>query len=132
VRHPPRPHSNGGGLPANALAGSRVFIEGHVAINLAAPSSGCPCEYRASLIDVTDPEPFALFDPRLTVNNSEVRQIHCIGATDTGVSGPHTIELRVWRTSGTGTGSRLRRAMRRSPQRFRGIGSNVLGNAGPK
>jgi hypothetical protein len=117
------------GLPDNALAGSGAFIEGHVAINLVAPSSGCPCEYRASLIDVTDPEPFALFDPRLIVNNSEVRQFTVTGATDTGVPGEHTIELRVWRVAGTGTGATAQGDATLSYHPFGSAGTNSFGTS---
>ena len=95
------------GLPSNALAGATGFLEAHAAITLVAPSSGCPCTYHAGLIDVTDvPEDFFnLWASELTVDNSEIGHFTVSGAIDTTVSGTHTIQLRVWRFTGSGTGA---------------------------
>jgi hypothetical protein len=88
------------GLPSNALAGATGFLEGHASITIFGPSSGCPCTYGARLYDVTDDEYFGWDHPQLTLNNSQIGNLTVSGAIDTTISGPHTIQLRVWRNSG--------------------------------
>jgi hypothetical protein len=94
------------GLPSNALAGATGFLEGHASITIYGPSSGCPCGYQAALYDLTDADYFSATGQILTVSDSESGHITLSGAIDTTISGAHTIQLRVWRVSGTGTGAR--------------------------
>jgi hypothetical protein len=118
------------GLPSSALPGAVVFLEGHVAMNIVAPASGCPCEYRAMMTDVTDGEPFTALYARVTVDNSEVGHLTVSGAIDTPISGVHTIQLRVFRFSGTGTGATAEGDATLTYHPFGSMGTNSLGTSG--
>jgi S-layer family protein len=115
------------GLPAGALAGAAGFIEGHASLILLAPATGCPCEYWAGLRDATEGFYLMNWYTRQTVSNSEIVTTSITGARKIQSTGTHTIELRVFRTAGTGTGAVARGDFTVSYHPFGGTGTNTLG-----
>lgn len=91
------------GLPAGALAGANGFIEATAHINIRAGASGCPCEYWAAIFDTTEGAYFNSIYAGVLVSNDELDHMTVTGAIPADVVGSHTIQVRVFRQTGTAT-----------------------------
>jgi hypothetical protein len=119
------------GVPAGALAGANGFFEGHASITIDTPDTGCPCQYRAVIRDETEGSiPFNSFYSDLVVGNSSHGHMSVSGALDVDVAGSHTVELRVFRLSGTGTGAFAYGGLTVAYHPFGSEGGDVLSTSG--
>lgn len=90
------------GLPAGALAGANGFISAVANITIQTPAAGCPCTYRAVIRDITEGLGLNGFYVDVEVGNDSFGQMSVVGAIPVDVVGSHAIQIRVFRTAGTG------------------------------
>ncbi len=119
------------GLPSNALAGATGFIQTDATITIVlTDATGCPCRYRGALF-LTGSGYLTPFYTDVTLSTvGQAKVLAMTGATGVTISGPKTVQIRLFQSTGSGAANAYGNATT-TYYPFGGTGTNALEESAP-